>query len=169
MSIDLHANPVAQWHRLICDAEAAATYHLDEELQSYVVFLLMRFVDNPDISNKILALDYINGLRCRGTRHHDRLRDVGDTCLLYAGLFPGRAQRKRVSSDYFTNLGRGAYQVLSDNPEHIQRLVYRRLCDTFDNIVQILQPIYRLKSPAGFALSEASSGLITSVDHLKLN
>jgi len=166
MNIVVQASPVALWHSLICDAEAAATYHLDEELQSYVVFLLMRFADNPDISNKILALEYIKSLNCHGRRHHDRLRDVGDTCLLYAGLFPGRAKRKRVSSHYFTDLGRGAYQVLSDNPAHVQHQVYQRLSETFVHITHILQAICKLETPAAAELEQSSSQLITSVNSI---
>jgi len=166
MIIVVHPIRVVLWASLICDAAAVLTYHLDEELQSYVVFLLMRFVDNPDISNKILALEYIKGLRCSGGRHHDQLRDVGDICLLYAGLFPDRAQRKRVSKNYFTELGRGAYQVLSDNPVHIQRHVYQRLSDTFTPIAQILQAIYSLESPNSAKLRQSSSQLISLANNI---
>ncbi|MFV2058455.1 MAG: hypothetical protein ACC707_18480, partial [Thiohalomonadales bacterium] len=128
------------------------------------VFLLMRFVNNPGISDKVLALDYINSLHSRGTLQHDQMRDVGDTCLLYAGLFPGRAARKRVPSNYFTHLGRGAYQVLSDNPEHMQQHVYQRLSAAFTPIARILQSIDKLKSRKPVELEQASSKLITSID-----
>ena len=102
----LHPTSTAQWHSLVCDAESAANIYLDEELESYLVFLLMRFLSKPDIAEKIIALDYIDSLLSSGQRKQEKLRDVGDVCLIHAGLFPRRARRKRVSEQYFIDIGR---------------------------------------------------------------
>ena len=52
----LHPTSTAQWHSLVCEAESASNIYLDEELQSYLVFLLMRFLDKPAMAAKVLAL-----------------------------------------------------------------------------------------------------------------
>jgi len=142
----IHPTETAQWHSLICEAESAANYFLDEELQSYVVFLLMRFLSKPDIAAKILALDYINGLLSSGQQKHDKLRDVADVCLLYAGFFPRRARRRRVSPNYFVQLGSGAYGELSDVIEHSIADTYKRLAESFVSIMDLLQTMRQLNT-----------------------
>jgi hypothetical protein len=140
----LHPTPTAQWHSLVCEAESASNIFLDEELQSYLVFLLMRFLDKPDIAGKILALDYIDSMLSSGQRKEEKLRDVGDVCLLHAGLFPERAIRKRVSDQYFIELGCGAYQQLSVVVEHQIADVYYRLSQSFVLIRDLLHAMRSL-------------------------
>jgi len=140
----IHPTSTAQWHSLVCEAESAAKIYLDEELQSYLVFLLMRFLSKPDIAGKILALDYIESLLSSGQRKQDKLRDVGDVCLIHAGLFPKRAKRKRVSDSYFIELGSGAYHHLSGVMEHQVAELYYRLSQSFVPIRDLLNTMYTL-------------------------
>ena len=134
----IHPTSIAQWHSLVCEAEQAAKIYLDEELQSYLVFALMRFLNKPDIAGKILALDYIESLLSSGQRKQNQLRDVGDVCLIHAGLFPRRAKRKRVSDSYFVELGSGAYHHLSEVVENKLAELYHRLSLSFVPIRDLL-------------------------------
>ena len=134
----IHPTSIAQWHSLVCEAEKAAKIYLDEELQSYLVFVLMRFLNQPDIAGKILALDYIESLLSSGQRKQNQLRDVGDVCLIHAGLFPRRARRKRVSDSYFIELGSGAYHHLSELVENQLAELYHRLSLSFVPIRDLL-------------------------------
>lgn len=139
----LHPTSTAQWHSLVCEAESASNIFLDEELQSYLVFLLMRFLDKPGMTAKVLALDYIDSMLSSGQRKEDKLRDVGDVCLIHAGLFPRRAKRKRVSEQYFIDLGSGAYQQLSVVVEHPIAPLYDRLSRSFLPIRDLLLAMSR--------------------------
>lgn len=141
----LHPTSTAQWHSLVCEAESASNIYLDEELQSYLVFLLMRFLDKPAMAAKILALDYIESMLSTGQRKEEKLRDVGDVCLIHAGMFPQRARRKRVSEKYFIELGCGAYQQLSVVVEHPIAPLYDRLSKSFLPIRDLLQVMCRLE------------------------
>jgi hypothetical protein len=58
----LQPTSTAQWHKLVREAENAADHQLQEDLESYLVFLLMRFVNNPAIVSKIMAMEYLDGL-----------------------------------------------------------------------------------------------------------
>ena len=98
----------------------------------------MRYLSKPDIAAKVLALDYIEGLLSSGQRKQDKLRDVGDVCLIHAGLFPKRAKRKRVSERYFTELGSGAYYQLSGVLENNIATLYGRLSQCFVPIRDLL-------------------------------
>jgi len=141
----LHPTQTAQWHALVCEAESASQIFLDEELQSYLVFLLMRFLDKPGVAGKILALEYIESMLSSGQRKEAQLRDVGDACLIHAGFFPERARRKRVSEQYFIDLGCGAYQQLSVVAENPIAPLYQRLSQTFLPIRDLLLAMRQLE------------------------
>ena len=78
----------ASWHRLVKEAEERLSCHLDEEKESYLVFLLMRYLTRADLARTVLALRFLEAIGSQGRLREDRLQNVGDQCLLYAGLFP---------------------------------------------------------------------------------
>src|SRR5690606_20899169 len=87
---------------------------LDESRESYLVFVLLRHQRDAQLLARIQALEWLQAQELAGSTRRDALRDVGDRCLLVAGLFPALAERRRVSVDYFVELGRGAYQCVAD-------------------------------------------------------
>ena len=119
---DFHLQPTstAHWHKLVCDAEQRADRQLGEEVQSYLVFLLQRFLGKPEIAGQVLALDYLKSLYSSGRQQMEKLRDVGDSCLLHAGFFPMRARRRLVNASYYVDLGIGAYYQLHHHTPHHQ-------------------------------------------------
>lgn len=113
--IKIHPTDTAQWCDLIADAKKMSSVSLTEELESYLVFLLMRFTKSPELSDKVLALDFLEHQKDKSKFSQDKLRDVGDSCLLFSGLFPGIAQRRQLRISYYVNMGRTAYLSLSEN------------------------------------------------------
>ena len=110
----LEPTPQAQWQSLLHEAQSACHRHLDESLESYLVFLLMRFTDRPDSLARVMAEDYLRSQALSGEQRAEHLREVGDHCLLFSGLFPQQAERRLVRISYFVNIGRTSYQQLSD-------------------------------------------------------
>ncbi|MFN2349468.1 MAG: hypothetical protein ABR558_07845 [Thioalkalivibrio sp.] len=110
----MEPTPAAQWQRLVQEAAGHAHQELDETLESYLVLLMIRFTENPETGHRIMALDYLRGLRAAPRAQAVAMRDVGDHCLLFSGLFSQRARRRRVSVGYFVDLGRSAYQQVAD-------------------------------------------------------
>lgn len=104
---------MAQWQALINEATVDAHIRLNEDLESYLVFLLMRFSTQPEIAHSVLALDFLSAFNDNVMDRSGQLQQVGDKCLLLAGLFPGRAERKHVRISYFIHLGQSAYSSLS--------------------------------------------------------
>lgn len=144
----LHPTAIAQWHALIKDASLSSSIKLPEDLESYLVFLLMRFAENPNIAQSILALDFLHSLEKLGKERLENLRDVGDKCLLFAGLFPGRARKRRVRISYFVKLGQSAYASLSESNLHHQKelsLLFSELCLHFVGLMDILQATRELE------------------------
>lgn len=161
----LHPTSTAQWHSLVCEAEDLAKVYLDEELQSYLVFLLMRFLSKPEITTKVLAMDYIESLLSTGRHQQDRLRDVGDVCLIHAGFFPKRAKRKRVSEHYFVELGSGAYQHLSAVVDHQVATLYYRLYESFIPLRDLLRTMRDLDRKPESRPSVANVAIADAVEN----
>lgn len=143
-SLLLHPTPTAQWRAIVHEAQAAADRHLDEDLESYLVFLLMRFTDRPEMVKAVLALEFLSGLASLGTLRRERLRDVGDQCLIYSGLFPRQAERRCVNLGYFVGMGRSAYQELSDVMQYQHSELFAQLARAFVVLMDILQMIREL-------------------------
>ena len=139
--IKLQPTSTAHWHELVCEAEEKSHRHLGEEVQSYLVFLLQRFLKKPDMAVRILALDYLKGLRTSGHRQIEKLRDVGDICLLHAGFFPQRARTRLVNTNYYIDLGIGAYYQLHHNTLHRQGQLYEHMYESFVPAMDVLQTI----------------------------
>lgn len=144
----LEPTTTALWQSLVSEAAESVDHSLNEDRESYLVFLLMRFANRPDMAASILALEYLESTLSTGKEQHDKLRDVGDQCLLYSGLFPQRAERRRVKISYYVDLGRSAYHQLSDTLgnaiEGGMSTMYADLCKHFVSLMDVLQAMREL-------------------------
>ena len=137
-SLVLQPTDVAQWHALVNEAQAACQHNLDEPIESYLVFLLMRFAERPDLGRKVMALEFLQAQQ-EGGQSSQQLRDVGDQCLLFSGFFPQMAERRLVKVSYFVGIGRAAYVQLASLVDcHGDRL-YQRLAEAFVTVMDVLQ------------------------------
>jgi len=105
---------------------------------------LMRFTDKPQSLSRIMASDYLQSQACSGEQRVDRLRDVGDHCLLFSGLFPQLAERRLVRVGYFVDLGRSSYLQLSDLLDRSRAAVYGHLSATFVVLMDIMHAMREL-------------------------
>ena len=136
-SFVLQPTDTAQWHALVNDAQQAAHVTLQEPIESYLVFMLMRFSGRPDLAAKIMALEFLEA-QTQDPRQKDKLRDVGDQCLLFSGLFPQIAERRMVRVSYFVKLGRSAYDQLASLLDRGSGNLYAHLADAFVGIMDVL-------------------------------
>lgn len=128
-----------QWRDLVAEASRSCQISLHEDIESYLVFLLMRFTDSPEMASKVMALEFLHSINRYGTQKSQALRDVGDQCLLYSGLFPGRAQRRRVRVSYYVNIGKSAYLSLSEYTRNSDNNLFAVLAKEFVTLMDILQ------------------------------
>jgi len=142
----LEPTSTAQWHSLVSEAETASRTQLDEALESHLVFLLMRFLGRADLANSVLGLAYLQSFTEVGRVREEKLRDVGDQCLLYSGFFPLQAQRKHVQISYFVDLGRAAYTHLAQPRVNAIADLYQHLADDFVRMMDVLAAIRKLDS-----------------------
>lgn len=135
----LHPTDISQWHALINEAQAATQLILNESTESYLVFLLMRFAQEPKLVESVIALDFLESMRKPRQQKTSLLRDVGDKSLLFCGLFPGIAVRRHVSLSYFSDMGQAAYLTAGELEEKENADLYFQLSNQFTNLQQILQ------------------------------
>lgn len=139
----LEPTVTAQWHALVKDARKSTSIQLPEELECYLVFLLMRFSEHPELLNSILAIDFLESHAKWGEERKLALRDVGDKCLLYAGLFPGKARKRRVKISYYVELGQSAYNALSIFQSNASALLFKNLGQQF---VELMDTLYYIRA-----------------------
>ena len=126
------------WQELVHDGERQSGIVLDESVQSYLVFVLMRYLRDGALAAHVLALDWLAAAEQVGRARADALRDVGDRCLLISGRFPDLAQRRRVSADYFAQLGCGAYHGVAEASRAGQSALFAELARAFGEMVRVL-------------------------------
>ena len=147
-SFILENTATAQWQALLKQAEAEYGCQLDETMESYLVFALMRFMKDRDLASVAVALNYLQAQGMHGKLRDDQLRDVGDQCLILSGLFPKQAERRMVRVSYYVDMGRSAYDHLSKTIQNAASELYEQLCDTFILLMELLHTIRGFNSPA---------------------
>ncbi len=134
----LHPTEISQWHALVNEAQGSTCLILNENTESYLVFLLMRFSQTSKLIESVIALDFLESLHTPRRRQAELLRDVGDKSLLFCGLFPGMAAKRHVSLDYFADMGQAAYLTVGKLYEGESGL-YFQLSEQFLVLQQILR------------------------------
>jgi len=137
----LQSNKLSQWHELVQEAQQAASHQLNEDCESYLVFLLMRFLDQVTLAERVVALDYLESAHATGQAQQQLLQEVGDTCLVLSGLFPGRAERRQVTVNYYVGVGQQAYGSLSTLSTETLSELYSNLQSEFVALMDVLQAI----------------------------
>jgi hypothetical protein len=133
--------PAELWQALVHEAGDRIGQRLDESRESYLVFVLLRYQREQQLLARTQALEWLHAQSLVGSARTDALRDVGDRCLLIAGLFPGLAKRRRVSEDYFIDLGRGAYSEVASAGRNAYAALFEQLARSYRELVGTLRAL----------------------------
>lgn len=133
----IHSTQTAAWHALVNEAESLRKINLEVELESYLVFLLMRFSERPELAASVLGLDFLESAQQIDKKPY-LLKEVGDKCLLHAGLFPEHARKRRVTPEYFVKLGKMAYSTLAVALETNDSDLFETICGYFVPMIEVL-------------------------------
>lgn len=144
----LHPTDLSQWHALLNEAQTQVHQTLPIDIESYLVFMLMRFITQNQLLSSILALEFLETLQQNGAISRsvrlDHLQTIGDKSLLFCSLFPGMAQKRHVSLHYFAEMGQQAYWLLSRQVDTPNAALFAHLSKQFQTLQRILQA---LKNP----------------------
>lgn len=128
---------VALWQEVICEAQQQCSIQLNPQLETYLVSLLMRYSNQPELAVRIFATSFLEAQQSRQQKRMASLQIVGDECLIYAGLFPQAAEKRHVKVSYFVDLGRSAYSAVSQTANDL----YWSLAIQFVSLMDVLQAI----------------------------
>ncbi len=156
----LHPTDISQWHALVNEAQAATRLILNENTESYLVFLLMRFSQGPRLIESVVALDFLESMRKPRQLQVELLRDVGDKSLLFCGLFPGMAKQRHVSLSYFSDMGQAAYLTVGELQDNQSAALYFQLSAQFITLQQVLQAM----RGEYLQFSQVDRGIISTTD-----
>ena len=156
----LHPTDTSQWHALVNEAQALTRLLLNENTESYLVFLLMRFSQSTQLIESVIALDFLESMHVPGQRQVERLREVGDKSLLFCGLFPGMAVKRHVRLDYYSEMGQAAYLSVGELQDSESADLYFQLSAQFITMQQILQAMRGSHAQP----LDAASGIVAATD-----
>ena len=145
-NVTVYPTCTASWQSLVLEAQAASHIELTEDLQSYLVFLLMRYAENTLLNEKPIAIDFLETLHQRGKIQQTHLREVGDTCLIVSGFFPGFEETRLVQINYFVGMGQGAYSSLSHLSQKTYAQLFHELSAGFVSMMDVLQTMREMSS-----------------------
>jgi hypothetical protein len=137
MALVTKETTLALWHDVIQYAEGRCEITLSEELEIYLISLLARYMDRPDLAQQIFATTFLESMQKQEKQRSLSLQHIGDQCLLFAGLFPQSAARKQVKVSYFVEIGRSAYANISQSANDL----YWSLALQFVAMMDVLQSI----------------------------
>lgn len=137
MSLLTSTTSLVLWQDVVRHAENRCSISLQQELESYLISLLIRYTNKPELSKQIFATVFLKALQTHEAGREISLQHVGDQCLLFTGLFPRIAEKRLVKINYFVNLGRSAYAAIS----HCTDDLYSSLALQFVVLMDVLQSI----------------------------
>lgn len=141
----LISDSLVLWQDIVKHAEDRCSVNLTQELETYLVSLLMRYVDKPEVAQQVFATAFIEALNKQQTMRQQSLQNIGDQCLLFAGLFPRVTERKRVKLSYFVDLGKSAYSMIAKSAVDLNAL-YASLATQFVVLMDVLQSLREYSS-----------------------
>lgn len=139
MKILTESTPLALWYEAVQEAQTDCHIALEGDLESYLVFMLMRYTSNPRLAREIMALKFLEGLNTSTQQRGLALQQVGDQCLLISGLFPAAAEKRLVKIRYYIELGQSSYEVISRKNNDIFSLLSKQFVLLMD-VLQSFRP-----------------------------
>ncbi len=118
---------------------------LSFDLHFFLVDCLVQHLHDKNILQQVLALEILRSTEQFREQGNVLLKRAGDGALLLAGLFPERALRLNVSSDYFRFMGQAAYASLgarlqvTSQPERGK--FYDRVAERFQLLEKVLDAV----------------------------
>ena len=98
---------------VVKETSATRGYDLPEPIEAYVVMLLANYVDKPDFLPDTFGLTFLQ------LKSGAEAKQLGDTCLFVAGVFPTIGERKGLKRRYYQDIGSTSYGIVAEvqNPE----------------------------------------------------
>ncbi|HVY53761.1 MAG TPA: hypothetical protein VHA13_04505 [Gammaproteobacteria bacterium] len=139
MKILIESTPLALWYEAIHKAQADSHIVLKADIESYLVFLLMRYVSDKELAKEVIAVKFLKCMQYPYNLQRTIMQNVGDQCLLISGLFPALAEKRHVKVSYFIDIGQIAYEVVSKRNNDLYSLLSKQFLQMM-NVLRSFRP-----------------------------
>lgn len=102
------------FYGVVRDTQSRTGYDLPEHIEAYIVMLLSNYVERNDIPPDTTFAEMFCTLR-----NSQQAKQLGDTCLIIAGAFPGYKKRYGINRKYYTDIGSSSYEMASHMNEDL--------------------------------------------------
>jgi hypothetical protein len=92
---------------VVKESSATRGYDLPEPIEAYVVMLLASHVDKPDFLPETFGTTFMQ------LKTSNQAKELGDTCLFVAGVFPSIGERKGLKRRYYQDIGSSSYEMVA--------------------------------------------------------
>ena len=92
---------------VVKESSATRGYDLPEPIEAYVVMLLASHVNKPDFLPETFGTAFMQ------LKTSDQAKELGDTCLFVAGVFPSIGERKGLKRRYYQDIGSSSYEMVA--------------------------------------------------------
>lgn len=129
----MHTCEAAPWHALVTAAEARDHRCLPADLAQYLVGMLVHFLGDAAAMER--AAWTAVGVRSLEHLRRGELRDLGDRCLVFTGLFADQAVHAALPPACYVRIGQSAYRRLGELGDPL----FARLAERFVQLMDVLQ------------------------------
>ncbi|WP_116963236.1 hypothetical protein [Fastidiosibacter lacustris] len=129
------------FYQLIVDGQNMTGITLDHDLEAFMVYALLRNIDNIELKEIVFAHALLSDLNENNMR---KLEEILDCSLIYAGWYPKRAEKFGLSSCYYSDIGKFASSELARYYEKLRsscQSTYAKIAWQFDKLVMVLQSL----------------------------
>lgn len=137
---------------LVNEFEKKLKISLSEYSKLYLMKMLEQLAEGNDYFNtavmedKSLAEILMEAVHKNIFERIRNLKALGDLCLLFGGLYPEFMTKKLVDIDYFINIGKNSYNLISDTYKNYTSkyelyMLYNKLAEEYLKLINILTEI----------------------------
>lgn len=138
---DPHKAVIYQWHQLIQQACDYAVISLDDDIQSYLLLTLIRYIHDDQLAENAITMSFkINDTLPRDQRIQ-ALKSRAEHCLILAGMFPSYIDRQSLRISHYIQLGIDSYAELSQLMFDHDKLIYQQLSEDFVKLIDVLYTV----------------------------
>lgn len=148
----VYKNVKELFFNLILEFEKKLNIHLSEYSKLYLMKLLEElaagssYLNNIVKEDKTLAETLLEAVHQTIFEKIRNLKALGDLCLLFGGLYPEYMTKKLVDIDYFINIGKHSYNLISDTyknntSKYDLYMLYSKLTEEYLKLINILTEI----------------------------
>ena len=115
---------------VVKETSATSGYDLPEPIEAYIVMLLASYVDKPNF------LPETFGMSLMQLKTSSEAKQLADTCLFVAGVFPNMGERKGLKRRYYQDIGSTSYEMVAEvqHPE-----LFNTLATHFDFLSEFIE------------------------------